>query len=92
MDDWVVDDILKFRLGDDGLPNTKDDGFETVEQAISKTGMDPSLAGKISVADRQFVRVTSIGENNGVESGVWAIFEVGDRKVTPIYWREEQMQ
>ena len=92
MDEWVVDDILKYRDGDDALPNTKDDGFESVQDAISKTGMDPSLADKISVADRQFVRVTSIGENNGVESGVWAIFEVGDKKVTPIYWREEQMQ
>ena len=51
-----------------------------------------ALAEKISVSDRQFVRVTSIGENNGVESGVWAVFEVGENKVTPIYWREEQMQ
>ena len=92
MDDWVVDDILKYRLGDDGLPNTKDDGFDSVQEAISKSGMDPSLADKISVSDRQFVRVTSMGENSGVESGVWAVFEVGEKKVTPIYWREEQMQ
>jgi general secretion pathway protein K len=92
MDDWVVDDLLKFRLGDDGLPNTKDDGFSSVQEAISKSGMDPALADKISVSDRQFVRVVSIGENNGVRSGVWAVFEVGDKKVTPIYWREEQMQ
>ena len=92
MDDWVVDDILKYRLGDDGLPNTKDDGFDSVQEAISKSGMDPSLADKISVSDRQFVRVTSIGDNHGVESGVWAVFEVGEKKVTPIYWREEQMQ
>ena len=92
MDDWVVDDILKYRLGDDGIPNTKDDGFDSVADAISKSGMDPSLAEKISVSDRQFVRVVSIGENNGVESGVWAVFEVGEKKVTPIYWREEQMQ
>lgn len=92
MDDWVVDDILKYRLGDDGLPNTKDDGFDSVQDAIGKSGMDASLADKISVADRQFVRVVSIGENNGVESGVWAVFEVGEKKVTPIYWREEQMQ
>ena len=92
MDDWVVDDILKYRLGDDGQPNTKDDGFESVQEAISKSGMDPSLADKLSVADRRFVRVSSIGENHGVKSGVWAVFEVGDKKVTPIYWREEQMQ
>ena len=92
MDEWVVDDILKYRLGDDGAPNTKDDGFTSVQEAISKTGMDSSLADKISVADRRFVRVTSIGESGGVRSGVWAVFEVGDKKVTPIYWREEQMQ
>ena len=92
LDDWVVDDILKYRLGDDGAPNTKDDGFSSVQEAISKTGMDGSLADKISVADRRFVRVTAIGENGGVQSGVWAVFEVGDKKVTPIYWREEQMQ
>ena len=92
MDEWVVDDLLKYRLGDDGIPNTKDDGFESVQEAISKSGMDGALADKISVSDRQFVRVVSIGDNNGVKSGVWAVFEVGNKKVTPIYWREEQMQ
>lgn len=92
MDEWVVDDILKFRLGDDGLANTKDDGFNSVQEAISKTGMDPALADKISVSDRRFVRVVSIGENHRVRSGVWAVFEVGGNRVTPIYWREEPMQ
>ena len=92
MDEWVVDDLLKERLGEDGLPNTKDDGFESVEDAIRKSGMDGALADKISVSDRRFVRVVSIGEDNGVRSGVWAVFEVGEKKVTPIYWREEQMQ
>ena len=92
MDDWVVDDLLKYRLGDDGLPNTKDDGFDSVEEAISKSGMDPALADKISVSDRRFVRVVSIGENHHVRSGVWAVFEVGGNQVTPIYWREEPMQ
>ena len=92
MDDWVVDDLLKYRLGDDGISNTKDDGFSSVEEAVSKSGMDSALANKLSVSDRRFVRVSSIGENNRVRSGVWAVFEVGDKKVTPIYWREEQMQ
>ena len=92
MDEWVVEDLLKYRLGDDGLPNTKDDGFNSVQEAISQSGMDPALAGKISVSDRTYVRVVSIGENNGVRSGVWAVFEVGSKKVLPIYWREEPMQ
>ncbi len=92
MDEWVVEDLLKYRLGDDGIANTKDDGFESVQEAINKSGMDSALADKLSVSDRRFVRVVSIGENNGVRSGVWAVFEVGEKKVTPIYWREEQMQ
>jgi general secretion pathway protein K len=92
MDEWVVDDLLKFRMGDDGVPNTKDDGFTSVQEAIQKSGMDPALADKISVSDRQFVRVVSIGENAGVQMGVWAVFEVGQKKVLPLYWREEQMQ
>ena len=92
LDEWDVDDILKYRLGDDGIANTKDDGFDSVQDAISKIGMNPAFMDKFSVSDRQFVRVVSIGENGGVESGVWAVFEVGEKKVTPIYWREEQMQ
>ncbi|NLG35081.1 MAG: general secretion pathway protein GspK [Lentisphaerae bacterium] len=92
MDEWVVDDLIRLRMGEDELPNTKDDGFGSVQEAIRQSGMDPALADKISVSDRTFVRVVSIGENHGVRMGVWAVFEVGRNLVTPIYWREEQMQ
>jgi hypothetical protein len=54
--------------------------------------MDAALADRISVSDRRYVRVVSIGDNNGVRMGVWAVFEVDRNKVTPLYWREEQMQ
>ena len=92
IDDWVVDDLIKYRLGDDETANTEDDGFESVAEAISKTGLDAALSGKLSVGDRSFVRVVSYGENNGVRAGVWAIFEVSRHRATPIYWREELMQ
>lgn len=92
IDEWAVDDLLKYRLGDDELPNTEDDGFDSVQEAINRSGMDADLADKISISDRQYVRVVSIGDNNGVRSGVWVVFEVGSKKVTPIYWREEPMQ
>ena len=92
LDEWAVDDILKYRLGDDGLANTEDDGFESVSDAISKTSLSPSIASKLSVSDRQYVRVTSIGECNGVRSGVWAIFEVSKNNLLPLYWREETPQ
>ncbi len=92
MDEWVVEDLLRERLGEDGLPNTKDDGFASVQEAIAKSGMDAALADQISVADRRYVRVVSIGDSNGVRMGVWAVFEVDRNKVIPLYWREEQMQ
>lgn len=92
LDEWVVDDILTARLGEDGLPNTEDDGFASVSEALSKTGLGAALSGKLSVSDRQFVRVTSIGDCGGVKSGVWAVFEVSEKRVTPLYWREEAMQ
>ena len=92
MDEFAVEDLLRYRLGDDGLPNTKDDGFASVQEAIAKSRMDPALADQISVSDRRYVRVVSIGDSNGVRMGVWAVFEVDRNKVTPLYWREEQMQ
>lgn len=88
IDDWVVDDILSARLGDDGAANTEDDGFESVADAISKTGLDGSLAEKLSVSDRQYVRVVSTGEAGNVKAGVWAVFDVGNKEVIPLYWRE----
>lgn len=91
MDEWVVDDILTARLGEDGEANTEDDGFKSIGEAISEAGLDASLSDKISVSDRQYVRVISIGENNGVKSGVWAVFEVAPENIRPLYWREENM-
>ena len=89
LDEWVVDDILKYRLGDDEQPNTEDDGFDSVADALAKTGLPASLASSLSVSDRQYVRVTSVGQAGEVRAGVWAIFEVGSKEVRPLYWREE---
>lgn len=92
VDEWVVEDILKYRLGDDGIPNTEDDGFNSVADVVAQTGLQSRLQNQISVSDRSYVRVISIGDVNGVKSGCWVIFRVGDRRATPIYWREENMQ
>ena len=79
---------MSARLGEDGAANTEDDGFESVADAIAKTGLDGSLAEKLSVSDRQYVRVVSTGEAGNVKAGVWAVFDVGNREVVPLYWRE----
>ncbi len=92
LSEFDVEAILGHRLGEDGIPNTIDDGFQSVQDVISKTGIDAAFADKISVSDRTYVRVISIGENHGVRMGVWAVFEVARNRVTPLYWREEPMQ
>lgn len=89
---WMVDAILERRLGEDGEANTKDDGFESVDEAIKYSGLPGELAGRISVSDRKYVRISSIGEVQQVRSGVWCIYEVGDSTMRPVYWREENMK
>ena len=42
--------------------------------------------------ERRFIRVTSIGEFNGVESGIWCIIRQDGNQLIPVFWREEQMQ
>ncbi len=91
LDEWMVEDVLRHRLGDDGLPNTEDDGFKNVAEVIAQAGIPAALADKLSVSDRTYVRVSSIGEHEGVKSGVWVIFEVGEKQIIPLYWREDMM-
>lgn len=91
IEDWVIDDILEYRSGEDGEMGTRDDGFDSVDDLISKTGFDPELRDKISVVDKKYLRVISIGEVGEVKNGIWAVYEAGDQGVRPVYWREEAM-
>ena len=92
IEQWVVDDIMAFRMGTDEESGTKDDGFESVDDVISRTGMDPSLKDRITVSDRQYVRIVSIGESGGVRNGIWCILSVDEANIYPVFWREENMQ
>lgn len=38
-----------------------------------------------------FVWLVSIGEVQGVRSGIWAVLKVSDKNIMPIFWREEPM-
>jgi general secretion pathway protein K len=87
----VIDRILDLRTGLDANPNTKDDGFRDIEEAIQKTGLDPTLSDRITVTERKFLRVVSIGEVDGVRNGIWAVLQAGEGGVVPVYWREEAM-
>lgn len=91
IEEYVIDAILEERKGLDGLPNTKDDGFRTVEDVVAKTGLDQQLAGLITTSERKYLRVISIGDIEGVRSGIWAVIQAGEGGVIPVYWREEAM-
>lgn len=92
MDEWAVDAILEQRLGLDAELGTRDDGFESVQAAIDLTGMNPQVAGRITVRDVHFWRVTSVGEVGGVRSAAWAVIRLDDEgQWVPVYWREEQL-
>ena len=90
--DFVIEDIIAGRAGQDGQENTKDDGWESVDEVISQTGLDDSLRDKITTSDRRYVRVESIGEVQGVKNGIWCILSVDEGSVTPVFWREENMR
>jgi len=91
IDEFAVDDILEYRVGVDGEAGTRDDGFESVQDAIAQTGMNPSIADRLTVRDIHFLRITSIGDVGGVKAGVWAVIRVEGDQLLPLYWREEQL-
>lgn len=89
MDELVLEEIRRLRLGIDGVEGTLDDGIKDVN-AIA--GMTPQVARWLTVRDTMFVRLVSIGEVQGVRSGIWAVLQVSDKNITPIFWREEPME
>ncbi|HMO49506.1 MAG TPA: type II secretion system protein GspK [Kiritimatiellia bacterium] len=91
IEEYVIDAILEYRTGVDGIPNTKDDGFRDVDEVITKTGLDPQLRDLITTTERKYLRVVSIGEVDGVRNGIWAVLQAGEGGVLPVYWREEAM-
>lgn len=88
MDELVLEDIKRLRLGLDGVEGTLDDGIRDLNQIA---GMKPEIAKWLTVRDTKFVRLVSIGEVHGVRAGIWAVLQVADGNVTPVFWREEPM-
>lgn len=89
MDEIVLEDIKRLRLGVDGKEGTLDDGIRDLNEIV---GMKPEIAKWLTVRDTKFVRLVSIGEVQGVRAGIWAVLQVADRNVMPVYWREEPME
>ncbi len=91
IEEWAVDAIIEQRVGLDGEAGTRDDGFDSVQEAIALTGMNPQLANRLTVSDVHYLRITSIGEVGGVRSAAWSVMRVEADQLVPVYWREEQL-
>ena len=91
-DEWMVEAIIDGRAGIDGEFGTEDDGFSSVDEALSRTGLDSSYGSRFVTDEHRFIRVISVGSYQGVESGIWCVLRQDGRALIPIYWREEQME
>jgi len=91
-DDQIAEAILEQRKGEDGELGTKDDGFESVQEVLDIPGVGQEIGDRITTTERRYVRVVSMGEVQGIKSGIWCVL-VGDQgNVVPVFWREESMQ
>ncbi len=92
IDDWIVDEILELRMGLDGEAGTRDDGFESLEDAVARIPGLQQHRDRLTVHDVHFWRITAVGEVGGVRSAAWTVMRLGDDgKWNPVYWREEQL-
>lgn len=89
--EWEADAIIEGRVGLDGVEGTRDDGYASVDEMVARTAVNPALRAYFSVRDIRYVRVISIGEVQGVRSGIWAVFQVDGGRVHTVFWREEAM-
>lgn len=89
--EWEADAIIEGRVGLDGVEGTRDDGYESVDEMIARTGLNAALKSNFSVRDLRYVRVVSVGDVQGVRSGVWAVYRIEGGQVLTVFWREEAM-
>ncbi|NCC53276.1 MAG: hypothetical protein EOM20_18970, partial [Spartobacteria bacterium] len=85
MDEFMVDDILECRKGEDGELGTRDDGCE--DMSI----LPEDIRDKVTTSPAQYVQAVSIGKVGKVKSGIWAIMQIKDGELTPVFWREEDL-
>jgi type II secretory pathway component PulK len=88
VDEAVADDIIAQRAGADGIPDTLDDGFTSVNDVLSRTRTAPEIQRRITTGEHHFMRVVVRGECAGVRSGIRCVLWSDDRKIQPVFWRE----
>ena len=86
-----VERLLEGRLGIDGIPGTELDGFRSPAEAAAFANLPPEAAALFTTSERQYIRVTSIGEAGGVRSAIWVIYEQSGQDLLTIFHREADL-
>ena len=87
-DDFWIDAILEFRLGEDGEAGTIDDGFKNMDEALTIVPELERVRNQVTTSDITYLRVTATGEVGGVRNRIWCILRVEGKETLPVYWRE----
>ena len=88
-DEYAVDSFLDGRLGPDGIEGTEDDGFGSVEEALSYAGLDADYGARITVTEKRYVRITATGKLNNSQARVFAIVMQTGADAAPVFWSED---
>lgn len=88
MDELVLEEIRRLRLGIGGQAGTLDDGIKDLAIA----GMTPQISRWLTVRETKFDRLVSVDEVQRVRAGIWAVLQVAEGGITPVFWREEPME
>ncbi len=90
LDPGCADDLDMARYGDDGIAGTEDDVvFENMDELITSAPCLEEFRDRFEFTKATYVRIESIGEVNGIKSGVWCVLKVDKKTTEVVYWREE---
>jgi len=84
LSDQMIEAILEMRLGPDGEAGTEDDGL--TQEDFGALGLD----GALFTLQPEYATVSAEGEVGGTVSKISAVFKLGEKQVTPLFWLEER--
>lgn len=89
LNEWEAEAIIENRAGLDGVWGTRDDGYTSVQEMLTLTGVNPALASRFTARDLRFVRIISTGEADGVRYAIWCTVQVEGTQASIVAWHEE---
>ncbi len=85
-----VEEIIAGRAGPDKEFGTRDDGYESVEQALAVAGLNSRAFNQtFTVKNRVYLHLRAVGEVGGVKRAIQCVMRVDGQRAVPVFWRED---